>query len=72
MLKAIPVQRLHLQQNKQTDKIKIAIEKTNQEIPSVNICLEDGTWSGLTFHGVPGGHEFTSFILVIYNVSGQL
>ena len=26
----------------QTDKIKIAIEKTNQEIPSVNICLEDG------------------------------
>ena len=22
----------------QTDKIKIAIEKTNQEIPSVNIC----------------------------------
>ena len=54
----------------QTDKIKIAIEKTNQEIPSVNICLEDGTWSGLTFHGVPGGHEFTSFILGIYNVAG--
>ena len=43
----------------QTDKIKIAIEKTNQEIPSVNI-----------FHGVPGGHEFTSFILGIYNVAG--
>ena len=24
----------------------------------------------MAFHGVPGGHEFTSFILGIYNVSG--
>jgi thioredoxin reductase (NADPH) len=25
---------------------------------------------GLAFHGVPGGHEFTSFVLGMYNASG--
>ncbi|WP_028263851.1 FAD-dependent oxidoreductase [Atopobium fossor] len=38
--------------------------------PCVHICTADGTESGLAFHGVPGGHEFTPFILGIYNVSG--
>ena len=27
------------------------------------ILREDGSYSGLAFHGVPGGHEFTSFVL---------
>ena len=31
---------------------------------------EDGSDSGLAFHGVPGGHEFTSFVLGLYNVAG--
>ena len=30
----------------------------------------DGTWTGLAFHGVPGGHEFTSFVLGLYNAAG--
>lgn len=38
--------------------------------PCVQIRREDGTWSGLAFHGVPGGHEFTSFILGLYNAAG--
>ena len=25
---------------------------------------------GLSFHGVPGGHEFTSFVLGLYNAAG--
>jgi len=28
----------------------------NSEAPCVKICLEDGTETGLAFHGVPGGH----------------
>ncbi len=28
------------------------------------------TETGLAFHGVPGGHEFTSFVLGLYNASG--
>ena len=38
--------------------------------PCVRICQEDGTWTGLSFHGVPGGHEFTSFVLGLYNAAG--
>ena len=29
-----------------------------------------GSWTGLAFHGVPGGHEFTSFVLGLYNAAG--
>jgi len=38
--------------------------------PCVEICLADGTPTGLAFHGVPGGHEFTSFVLGLYNAAG--
>lgn len=38
--------------------------------PCVRICQEDGMWTGLSFHGVPGGHEFTSFVLGLYNAAG--
>lgn len=38
--------------------------------PCVKVCLSDGTESGLAFHGVPGGHEFSSFVLGIYNAVG--
>ena len=30
----------------------------------------DGSWTGLAFHGVPGGHEFTAFVLGLYNAAG--
>ena len=38
--------------------------------PCVKICLADGSETGLAFHGVPGGHEFTSFVLALYNAAG--
>ena len=38
--------------------------------PCVEICLSDGTPTGLAFHGVPSGHEFTSFVLGLYNAAG--
>jgi thioredoxin reductase (NADPH) len=38
--------------------------------PCVEVCLEDGTPTGLAFHGVPSGHEFTSFVLGLYNAAG--
>jgi len=39
-------------------------------LPCVRVYREDGTWTGLAFHGVPGGHEFTSFVLGLYNAAG--
>ncbi|MBS5388107.1 MAG: FAD-dependent oxidoreductase [Clostridiales bacterium] len=40
------------------------------ERPCVRILKVNGEDTGLAFHGVPGGHEFTSFILGLYNASG--
>ena len=56
-----------------SNKITVEIAQKNASsniAPCVKICLDDGTETGLAFHGVPGGHEFTSFILGIYNVAG--
>ena len=38
--------------------------------PCVSVCRADGEETGLAFHGVPGGHEFSSFVLGIYNATG--
>ena len=38
--------------------------------PVVSILNKDGEYSGVKFHGVPGGHELNSFILAMYNVAG--
>ena len=54
-----------------TDKLTVKKEKKpGDHRPCVKVCREDGSWTGLAFHGVPGGHEFTSFILGLYNASG--
>lgn len=55
-----------------TEKLTAEIlDQTEEtELPCVNIYRQDGTDTGLAFHGVPGGHEFTSFVLGLYNASG--
>lgn len=51
--------------------VEVAERHADSEIaPCVKICLEDGEETGLAFHGVPGGHEFTSFVLGLYNAAG--
>lgn len=53
------------------DKLTIQEEASREdEAPCVQVCRADGTWTGLSFHGVPGGHEFTSFVLGLYNAAG--
>ena len=56
-----------------TDKLSMQVARrdaSSEMAPCVQICLADGTPTGLAFHGVPGGHEFTSFVLGLYNASG--
>ena len=55
-----------------TEKLAVEVvsSSTETETPCVRVCLKDGSETGLAFHGVPGGHEFTSFILGLYNASG--
>ncbi|MBQ4521762.1 MAG: FAD-dependent oxidoreductase [Lachnospiraceae bacterium] len=57
-----------------TEKLSVEImdrENKNSDAPCVRICLSDGSETGLAFHGVPGGHEFTSFVLGLYNAAGS-
>ena len=56
-----------------TDKLTMQVAQrsaSSQEAPCVRVCLQDGTPTRLAFHGVPGGHEFTSFVLGLYNAAG--
>lgn len=40
------------------------------KFPIVAILNKDGEYSGVKFHGVPGGHELNSFLIAMYNVAG--
>jgi thioredoxin reductase (NADPH) len=56
-----------------SDKLTMEVADRQAEetlTPCVEVCLTDGTPTGLAFHGVPGGHEFTSFMLGLYNAAG--
>ena len=56
-----------------SDKLTVAVadrEALESYAPCIKVCLEDGTETGLAFHGVPSGHEFTSFVLGLYNAAG--
>lgn len=54
-----------------TEKLSLEISSEEMEDrPCVRVCRADGSWTGLAFHGVPGGHEFTSFVLGLYNAAG--
>ena len=53
-----------------TDKLTVEIVNDGTDAPCVRVCRADGSWTGLAFHGVPGGHEFTSFVLGLYNAAG--
>ena len=56
----------------QSDKLSVAYGDPAEEenLPCVQVCRPDGSWTGLAFHGVPGGHEVTSFVLGLYNAAG--
>ena len=56
-----------------TDKLTVTVTDrngTNGQAPCVRVFLTDETDTGIAFHGVPSGHEFTSFVLGLYNAAG--
>jgi thioredoxin reductase (NADPH) len=55
---------------KLTDKLTLETTSGGSDAPCVRILRADGSPTGLAFHGVPGGHEFTSFVLGLYNAAG--
>ena len=59
---------------KYTDKLTVqentSAADSTSFLPYVEVLTENGKKTGLAFHGVPGGHEFTSFVLGLYNAAG--
>lgn len=55
-----------------TDKLAMQVIKNHKEphVPCVKLYRDGEVYTGLAFHGVPGGHEFTSFMLGLYNAAG--
>lgn len=64
-----------------SDKILVEVYKkgSNQDFedkanlslyPAMLLCNEENEYLGVSFHGVPGGHEFNSFIIALYNAAG--
>jgi len=56
-----------------SDRLTVSIADDSASVdhtPCVKVCGADGAETGLAFHGVPGGHEFTSFVLGLYNAAG--
>ena len=56
-----------------SDKLTVTVPERNassENAPCIRVCMADGTETGLAFHGVPSGHEFTSFVLGLYNAAG--
>lgn len=45
-------------------------ESEEIEYPVIRFCDERGLYMGTSFHGVPGGHEFNSFVIALYNAAG--
>ncbi len=79
--KSIELRDLILDISDLSEKVKVEIYKKgeNAEIekkinadkyPVVALIDKDKNYSGVKFHGVPGGHELNSFILAIYNLAG--
>lgn len=54
-----------------TDKLSLELVTGNSDefAPCVKLYRDD-IYTGVAFHGVPGGHEFTSFVLGMYNAAG--
>ena len=45
-------------------------EAGGELFPAFRLGRQDGREGNILFHGVPGGHEFNSFIVALYNMAG--
>lgn len=53
-----------------SDRIGVEVTASNSDKCMASIT-RDGVPTGITFRGIPGGHEFTSLLLAILNADGQ-
>lgn len=52
-----------------SERIHYEVVNTDSD-PGIHILNQEGSADRIVFHGVPGGHEFNSFIVALYNTAG--
>lgn len=51
------------------DNVAVLYEREETEHPYIDIRTEEGN-RGIRYYSVPGGHEFNSFVIALYNAAG--
>lgn len=51
-------------------KVKVEVVSSEESLSFMEICREDGSSTGVRYEGIPGGHEFNSFIIGVFYASG--
>lgn len=56
-----------------SEKISVEFIEDSEEtlLPAIKLFNDKNEYTGLSYCGVPGGHEFNSFILALYNIAGK-
>lgn len=62
--------KLHLELYNKGENKEMEAKMNADKFPVVALLNANGEYSGVKFHGVPGGHELNSFVLAIYNLAG--
>lgn len=63
-------EKLNVEIYKRLENPEMEAKINADKLPVVALLDENKNYSGVKFHGVPGGHELNSFILAIYNLAG--
>lgn len=63
-------EKLKVEIYKKSENPEMEVKINADKLPVVALLDENKNYSGVKFHGVPGGHELNSFILAIYNLAG--
>ncbi|WP_019240689.1 MULTISPECIES: FAD-dependent oxidoreductase [Bacillus] len=62
--------KVHLELYNKGENPEMESKINADKYPVVSLLNANGEYSGVKYHGVPGGHELNSFILAIYNLAG--
>ena len=63
-------EKLNVEIYKKSENPEMEAKINADKLPVVALLDKNKNYSGVKFHGVPGGHELNSFILAIYNLAG--
>ena len=52
-----------------SDKLSYTVASSSS-IAAISFYDQDDNYLNIAYHGIPGGHEFNSFVIAVYNTAG--